>query len=126
MEKSIEYGNTISRTDMLDAIGHGTTYSSEDLQKIINDLPSVQPKVKTGHWIRTGDYHTGAYGSIEYVKCSCCGEDSLEEGDFCPNCGAKMVEPQGKRCADCNHYGKLSLDCSRCDDDCSMFESRKH
>lgn len=47
-----------------------------------------QPKV--GHWIMTSDYLTTAYGSIDYVKCSCCGEDSLEEGDYCPNCGSKM------------------------------------
>jgi hypothetical protein len=31
----------ISRTDMLDAIGHGTTYTSEDLQRIVKDLPSA-------------------------------------------------------------------------------------
>ena len=55
-------------------------------------IPSAEPN--TGHWIMTGDYYTGAYGCIEYVECSCCHEDSLEEGDYCPNCGAKMVEPQ--------------------------------
>jgi len=49
----------------------------------------AQPKI--GHWIRTGEYYTGAYGDIEYVKCSRCHEDSLEEGTFCPNCGAKMI-----------------------------------
>lgn len=27
-----------------------------------------------------------------------------------------------KRCADCVHFGKLSLECGRCDDDCSMYE----
>lgn len=47
---------------------------------------------KKGHWIMTNDYFTGAYGSIDYVKCSCCGEESLEEGNFCPNCGAYMGE----------------------------------
>ena len=47
---------------------------------------------KIGHWIRTNDYLTTAYGSIDYVKCSCCKEDSLEEGKHCPNCGAKMEE----------------------------------
>lgn len=31
----------ISRTDMLDAIGHGTTYTSEDLQRIVEGLPSA-------------------------------------------------------------------------------------
>lgn len=39
--------NAISRSDMLDAIGHGTTYTSEDLQKIIKALPPVNPQPKT-------------------------------------------------------------------------------
>jgi len=60
---------------------------------ILSLVPTEQDRPK-GHWIMTSDYLTTAYGSIDYVKCSCCGEDSLEEGDFCPNCGAKMVEPQ--------------------------------
>lgn len=37
--------NVISRSDMLDAIGHGTTYTSEDLQKIIKGLPPVTPQM---------------------------------------------------------------------------------
>ena len=45
---------------------------------------------KKGHWIMTNDYFTGAYESIDYVECSCCHADSLEEGNYCPNCGAKM------------------------------------
>lgn len=49
---------------------------------------------KTGHWIMTGDYYTGAYDSIDYVECSCCHEYSLEEGDYCPNCGAMMTESE--------------------------------
>ena len=34
----------ISCSDMLDAIGHGTTYTSEELQRIITNLPPVNPK----------------------------------------------------------------------------------
>lgn len=45
---------------------------------------------KKGHWIMTHDYFTGAYESIDYVECSRCHADSLEEGNYCPNCGAKM------------------------------------
>lgn len=56
----------------------------------IDDLPPVTPQPKTGHWIPAGYYHAGAYEDIQYVTCSCCREDSLEEGDYCPNCGAKM------------------------------------
>lgn len=37
----------ISRADMLDAVGHGTTYTSEEVQRIIKDLSSVTPKPKT-------------------------------------------------------------------------------
>ena len=57
------------------------------------DIVNIEEKYaepKTGHWIMTGDYFTGAYEDINYVECSCCGEDSLEGGNFCPNCGAKM------------------------------------
>lgn len=57
-----------------------------NFQKAIETLEQE----KTGHWIMTGDYYAGAYGNIDYVECSCCHKDSLEEGDYCPNCGAKM------------------------------------
>ena len=58
------------------------------------DSFKAEQEPRTGHWIMTSDYLTTAYGSIDYVECSCCGEDSLEEGDYCPNCGARMIEPQ--------------------------------
>jgi hypothetical protein len=64
--------------------------SASSLVKNPDNIPSVTPARKKGHWIMTNDYFTGAYGSIDYVKCSCCGGESLEEGNFCPNCGAEM------------------------------------
>ena len=72
--------------DYLNSIG----WMQEHDRILTESAQSVTPKQRTGHWIMTSDYLTTAYGSIDYVKCSCCGEDSLEEGDFCPNCGAKM------------------------------------
>lgn len=63
-----------------------------DAVDIIRKLPSVTPIRPKGHWVMTHDYLTTAYGYIDYVKCSCCGEDSLEEQNYCPNCGAKMEE----------------------------------
>jgi len=61
----------------------------------IEEIKSIQSaESKTGHWIMTNDYYAGAYGNIDYVECSCCHEYSLEEGNFCPNCGAKMIELQ--------------------------------
>lgn len=59
-------------------------------------IKALEKEPRKGHWIMTGDYLTTAYGSVDYVKCSCCGEDSLEEGDYCPNCGAKMESEEKK------------------------------
>lgn len=59
-----------------------------------NLLETLEQEPRKGHWIMTSDYLTTAYGRVDYVKfkCSCCGEDSLEEGNYCPNCGADMRE----------------------------------
>lgn len=75
----------------LECAKHWDGHTEKDVTRLLS-LSFAQPK--TGYWIMTHDYFTGAYESIDYVKCSCCGEDSLEAGDYCPNCGAKMVEPQ--------------------------------
>lgn len=40
-----------------------------------------------GHWIQTDNYFSWR---LNYVECSCCHKYSLEEGDYCPNCGADM------------------------------------
>ena len=73
--------------------------SNEFRYKIVEDiktLPSVTPKEKTGKWIDDGFYAEG-HSEIVY-RCSQCNhciiELSIEEYNFCPNCGARMVEPQ--------------------------------
>ena len=69
----------------------GRSVSVKGLWTEVNDLPSVTPRQKTGHWIR-----------VDKDKCKC---DQCEvvsfiamypNGDinYCPNCGAKMVGPQ--------------------------------
>jgi len=65
-------------------------YVGENVKESLNMAIKVLEQQKVGHWIMTNDYFTGAYGDIDYVECSCCHEDSLEEGDYCPNCGVKM------------------------------------
>ena len=70
-------------------------YKSAYQQGYSDAMRDFRKEPKTGHWIATGDYYTGAYGTLDYVRC--CNEDSLEEGNYCPNCGAKMVEPQEVR-----------------------------
>lgn len=58
----------------------------------IEQLPSVTQK--SGHWIEERD----DYGEVQGWHCSNCYEDTGFTTDcateFCPNCGARMVEPQ--------------------------------
>ena len=62
-----------------------------DTVDIIRNLPSVKPleqQPKIGHWI---------YERCDMYSCSVCHHwhtDLDEKMNYCPNCGAKMVEPQ--------------------------------
>ena len=60
-------------------------------EQIAEQLPSVTPQSKIGHWIATGNYFEGKYGYLDYFRCSCCHKNSLEKGRYCPNCKAKMI-----------------------------------
>ena len=75
---------------------NGHTYKGYDKGRIINytkltELPSVTQK--SGKWIET-EYHRW--------RCSVCREKGMSDWDnihdvrtnFCPNCGARMFEPQ--------------------------------
>jgi len=57
----------------------------ESSYRYIKSLPSVNPQPKTGHWI---------YKMLKGQFCSICDEQSMWKFNYCPNCGAKMVEPQ--------------------------------
>jgi hypothetical protein len=72
----------ISRDAVLDACSQSINIL--DAMSRIEDLPSVTPKQRTGHWIECEDE----------VKCFCseCKEISDYPTKFCPHCGAKMEE----------------------------------
>ena len=54
---------------------------------VVEDLPSVTPAPKIGHWIKCIDDS----GSSYYLCSACrCGEDF--KFDFCPNCGSDNKE----------------------------------
>jgi hypothetical protein len=87
-------GDLISRQAVLDKkelveLEDGQSFyciSPEDVET----LQPVTPQPKTGHWIRqSDDYH-------DYYECEYCGIavglDDIK--NYCPKCGAKMVEPQ--------------------------------
>ena len=80
--------DAISRREVIEEIN--TFWLAEEqseavLIDMIEALPSVNP-VKTGHWIEDEN-------EME-VRCSECAEENDKCSKYCPNCGAKMVEPQ--------------------------------
>lgn len=97
MEKLIEAleqepcEDAVSRQAVIDTIYHECSGENLDidfakvllLQRKIKALPSVKPQ-KTGYWIK--------YGRL--YQCSECKELSCCQGNFCNECGAKMVDPQ--------------------------------
>ena len=70
----------------------------------IQHLPSIQPKAKVGHWIGHREHceslgvMPSGLGTYEWCSNCDCGIDAKEwhrnNYNYCPNCGAKMVEPQ--------------------------------
>lgn len=52
----------------------------------LNSLPSVTPKEKTGHWIRTTDKS----GHLVW-ECDKCGWQQRFNTNFCSDCGKRMV-----------------------------------
>lgn len=111
MRKMREQSNSdedcISREQALsDYAGFGYGYANNTFYKHLKSMPSVQPKPKTGHWTRGYKVisHTDYKEHIPQCKCSECGyvEDSYisQFSKYCPNCGAKMIEPQNLKYAD--------------------------
>ena len=109
--------DAISRQAVLDGLGSiAKVKAKSDAQKALmgrvmfftEQLPSVTPQPKTGHWkkmVNVYDTMSGTHIRVPYTnedkkmgnspvyECEC-GCDSNKPTNFCPNCGAKMVEPQ--------------------------------
>ena len=96
LEKDFGELDCISRAEMLryQQYLHGKMSNEENhkLWEFIKELPSVTPQPRKGHWIST-ETKGVRYAFWCRYKCSLCGELS-DYKNFCPNCGAKMVEPQ--------------------------------
>ena len=54
-------------------------------------IKALKQVPKTGHWIDCDD--SDDYSADGY-DCSVCGDNAEYATSYCPNCGAKMVEPQ--------------------------------
>ena len=76
------------------------TYGNvEPIQMAIKALEQEQ----TGHWIKKDGYS----------DCSECGSHIVTEWDYCPKCGAKMVEPT---CDTCEYNTAAFMPCNACED----------
>ena len=83
----------ISRQRVLDIVEiNRHSYDGNDavvwIEREIKELPSVQSKYRTGHWVEKI-----VRGRTE-LYCSACGDgiDVIYEYNYCPTCGAKMEE----------------------------------
>ena len=115
----------ISRQAVIDIVNSDWKY--EGLESYIENLPSAMPKCppQDEQNICHCVYCPIKKAEDKMLTCPNCGLDVHSDFKYCPRCGERMIASQEKRCADCNHYGKLSLDCGRCDDSCSMFEPQE-
>ena len=82
--------DAISRQTVLDITWEEPSYTDPlnvltEIRDKIKDLPSVNPQ-KSGKWIEHG-----FLGDI-WFECDQCSSDSDSSYNYCPNCGAKMIE----------------------------------
>lgn len=86
--------DVVSRQEVLDLVNSDWKYKG--LKADIESLPSVRPQEQTGEWILLDECANSGY------YCSICQKKLVKEGwsktvkkiKYCPNCGAKMVEPK--------------------------------
>lgn len=95
--------DTISRQAALDiyddynvAVENGELEAYRKHRERLLKLSSIQPK--TGHWINKS-LPSGCGIRFVASECTCCGRITFFDCDqlvynYCPHCGAKMVEPQ--------------------------------
>lgn len=80
--------------DIVDSYSESRSNVEDVTQDMISDilaLPPVNPQEKTGHWIYK---QYDGYPECGNWHCSECDKIDNRTSAHCPNCGAKMVEPQ--------------------------------
>ena len=71
-------------------------YIYENVAKIMRNpkvLPSVTPQTRKGHW-KEHPHEAGPNWKYSMYECSECHGWLEDDSDYCPDCGARMVEPQ--------------------------------
>lgn len=63
----------------------------EEIEEYVRSMPTIEPQRKKGKWRKvSADRYVS---SAKYVfVCSECNENVIGDWNFCPNCGADMME----------------------------------
>ncbi len=94
-------GDCISRQTVLTYIefilthGMGKKKSFEFIKKFVEKLPPVTPKQKMGHWEWVQYDSNSAIGNFHCSECNFIPASfnwASKHLNYCPNCGAKMLE----------------------------------
>ena len=82
----------ISREDTKQAIRHKFKTLAErcEINEVLNSMPSVQPKRKTGRWIYMKDCEDWFCSNCKDIFMLLEGTPKDNDYNYCPNCGAKM------------------------------------
>ena len=70
---------------------------TKEQRKLIDDtfemaIQALSQEPKAGHWKRISMDKYTTHAQYWY-ECDKCGEHNLGNTDYCPSCGARMVEP---------------------------------
>ena len=60
--------------------------SRERIADLVKSMPTIRPERKRGKWKSISD------GYADIYECNQCGETEDFERNFCPHCGARMME----------------------------------
>ena len=83
----VRYDNT--------SIEQGMTVTG--IEQALNEMPSIQPKQKTGRWIEIDDYDAWRCSECDEYFCLYEGTPQDNEYYYCPNCGAYMKGESDER-----------------------------
>ena len=107
-ESNESNGDLISRQAVINTFKKWQPYMATmlyDFENELHELPSVS-QAKIGHWIENGKSYIcsecGSFALRVITGCLVNRHDEPYLSNFCPNCGAKMVEPQE------SEYGMIS------------------
>ena len=104
--KVLEQGpceDAISRQAVLDGIAIIVKAKAKsDAQKSLmgrvlfftEHLPPVNPQPETGYWVADVDRWGDIVTAVNGYRCDKCNTFNSDKDNYCPNCGAKMIEPQ--------------------------------